>query len=215
MKHIKIKNLSKNIRGELVLNNINLELQNSMIYGFYGRNGSGKTMLFRAISGLIKPTEGTISFDNKILFKDIEIPHNLGIIIENPGFWDDYTGFENLKMLASIRNKITDTDIKTTMQKLNLNPDEKKNYKKYSLGMKQKLAICQAIMENPEILILDEPTNALDSETVNIVRQILLSEKAKGTLILIASHNKDDIDLLADKKYELIDGKLSTQKELL
>lgn len=208
MEYIKIENLTKSLKGDIVLNNINLNLKKGKIYGFYGRNGSGKTMLFRAIAGLIKPSKGRVIIDDKVLFEDIEIPNKLGIIIENPGFWDEYTGFCNLKMLALIRNEISDNQIKQTMERLGLNPNEKKIYKKYSLGMKQKLAICQAIMEEPELIILDEPTNALDEDTVNIVREILIEERKKGTIVLIASHNKQDIDLLCDEKYEISGGKI-------
>lgn len=208
MEYIKIENATKLLRNEKVLDNINLNLKKGKIYGFYGRNGSGKTMLFRAISGLIKLSSGKITIDDKVLFEDIEIPNSLGIIIENPGFWDEYTGLDNLKMLAQIRNEITSDDIIRIMERFGLNPYDKKNYKKYSLGMKQKLAICQAIMENPELLILDEPTNALDEESVDLVREILNEERKKGTIVLIASHNKQDIDLLCDEKYEMKNGKV-------
>lgn len=208
MNYIEIKNLNKTINEVQVLKNINLSLEKNKIYGFLGHNGSGKTMLFRAICGLIKGTSGTISVDNKILHKDISFPENLGVIIESPGFWEQYTGFENLKNLALIQNKITDNEIKESLIRVGLAPKDKRLYKKYSLGMKQKLAIAQAIMEKPKLLILDEPTNALDEESVENVRKILLEEKKRGATILIASHNKDDIEILSDFKFKISNGEI-------
>ncbi|WP_129595702.1 ATP-binding cassette domain-containing protein [Anaerophilus nitritogenes] len=208
MSFITITNLEKKIKGKEILKDINLSLEKGGIYGFFGRNGSGKTMLFRAISGLIKPSSGEIKIDNKVLHKDICFPESVGVILETPGFWDYYTGFENLKILASIKNKISDTDIKNSITRVGLDCSDKRIYKKYSLGMKQRLAIAQAIMEKPTLLVLDEPTNALDEEGVQLVRNILLEEKKRGATILLASHNKEDIDILCDFKFKIDDGKL-------
>ncbi|WHE06794.1 ATP-binding cassette domain-containing protein [Thermoanaerobacterium thermosaccharolyticum] len=206
MGYLEVTNLSKNIGQNEILKNINLNLEKGTIYGFFGRNGSGKTMLFRALCGLIKPTSGTITIDNKVLHRDISFPESIGVIIESPGFWDHYTGFENLKVLSSIKNIIGDEDIRKSIKRVGLDPDDRRIYKKYSLGMKQRLAIAQAIMERPDIIILDEPTNSLDENGVQLVREILIEEKKRGALILIASHNKDDIDILSDVKYKVDDG---------
>lgn len=206
MGYLEVTNLSKNIGQNEILKNINLNLEKGTIYGFFGRNGSGKTMLFRALCGLIKPTSGTITINNKVLHRDISFPESIGVIIESPGFWDHYTGFENLKVLSSIKNIIGDEDIRKSLKRVGLDPDDRRIYKKYSLGMKQRLAIAQAIMERPDIIILDEPTNSLDENGVQLVREILIEEKNRGALILIASHNKDDIDILSDVKYKVDDG---------
>jgi len=206
MGYLEVTNLSKNIGQNEILKSINLNLEKGTIYGFFGRNGSGKTMLFRALCGLIKPTSGTITINNKVLHRDISFPESIGVIIESPGFWDHYTGFENLKVLSSIKNIIGDEDIRKSIKRVGLDPDDRRIYKKYSLGMKQRLAIAQAIMERPDIIILDEPTNSLDENGVQLVREILIGEKKRGALILIASHNKDDIDILSDVKYKVDDG---------
>ncbi|MGC7872750.1 ATP-binding cassette domain-containing protein [Desulfosporosinus sp. SYSU MS00001] len=209
MSYLEVVNLRKEFKGHTILQNINLSLDKGKIYGFFGRNASGKTMLFRAISGLIKPTEGYIMIDKKILHKDMSFPNSIGVIIETPGFWDYYTGLENLKILASIKRIISVKDIKLSMSRVGLDPEDKRTFKKYSLGMKQRLGIAQAIMEKPELIVLDEPTNALDEQGINLVRTILLEEKNRGALILIASHNKDDIELLSDTKYKMDSGRLS------
>lgn len=206
---IKINNLSKNIKNNLVLKNINLELEKGKIYGFIGANGSGKTMLFRAICGLITPTEGKIYINNKLLGKDIMFPESCGVIIENPGLWDNYSAFENLKTLSKIKNIISDKEILDTLKSVGLNPTDHRPIRKYSLGMKQKLAIAQAIMEKPDLIILDEPTNALDEESVNNIRNLIKKQKENGSTVLIASHNKDDIYALADVTFKLNMGNLS------
>ncbi|KML23301.1 MULTISPECIES: ATP-binding cassette domain-containing protein [Priestia] len=208
MSYIEIKNLCKNVKGNDILNNINLSLEKGKIYGFLGRNGSGKTMLFRAICGLIKPTSGEIKVDGNILHKDISFPKNLGVIIESPGFWDYLTGYENLKNLAGIKKIVTDQHIKNSIDKVGLNSNDNLSYKKYSLGMKQRLAIAQAIMESPDLLVLDEPTNALDEDGVKLVHKILLEEKQRGATILISSHNKEDITILSDKKFKMNEGRI-------
>lgn len=210
MAYIEITKLEKRIKNNVVLNDINLELEKGNIYGFLGRNGSGKTMLFRAICGLIKPTNGQVKIDGKLLGKDIGFPQSCGVIIESCGFWNEYTGYENLKKLASIKNIIGDEEIREILICLGLDPADKRPFKKYSLGMKQKLAIAQALMEKPEIVILDEPTNALDEESVEIFRNIILKEKKRGALILIASHNREDINLLADFKFKMDMGKIQS-----
>lgn len=208
MKYITIKNYSKVIKGSPILNNINLELDKGKIYGFIGRNGSGKTMLFRAICGLIKPTTGEVFVDNYSITRDIDFPKSCGVIIENPGFWDELTGFECLKILAGIKNLINDNEICYWMDRFNLNPKDKRTFKKYSLGMKQKLALVQAFMENPDLIILDEPTNSLDETSVLDLRNIIIEQKKRGATILLASHHKDDIEFLCDKIYRIDNGQL-------
>ncbi|WML37965.1 ATP-binding cassette domain-containing protein [Neobacillus sp. OS1-2] len=208
MSFIEIHNYSKTIRGQVVLNDINISLEKGKIYGFIGSNGSGKTMLFRAICGLIKPSKGTIKINNETLHKDISFPRDLGVIIESPGFWDHLTGFENLKLLSTIKGQIGDSEIKLSLERVGLKNDDLRIFKKYSLGMKQRLAVAQAIMESPNLLILDEPTNALDEDGIKLIRTIILEENKRGATILIASHNKEDIDNLVEQSFKMKDGKL-------
>lgn len=208
MDKIIIKNATRDIKGVRVLDNINLELDRGGIYGFIGSNGSGKTMLFRAICGLIKLTEGEIEVFSKKIRQDVSFPESLGVIIESIGFWDEYTGFENLYLLSRIKKVIGKKEIRETLTRVGLNPKDKRTYKKYSLGMKQRLGIAEAIMEKPELLVLDEPTNALDDEGVETVRNILFEEKERGATILIASHNKEDISILCDRIFKMTEGRL-------
>lgn len=210
MKSIEIKSLTKKIKNSVILDNINLNFEKGKIYGIRGRNGSGKTMLFRAICGLIIPTNGAIFFNGEELHKDISIPPDIGVLIESPGFWSNYSGFKNLKILSGIKNKISNQDIIQALVDVGLDPDDKKPYKKYSLGMKQKLGIAQALMEKPDIILLDEPTNALDEESVESIRKLLLREKDRGATILIASHNTEDIESICDYKLVIDNGKIIT-----
>lgn len=214
MKAIEISNLYKKIKGKTILNNINLSLEEGGIYGFYGENGSGKSMLFRAISGIIKPTSGLVTVFSKTIGQDISFPEDMGLIIETVGFWSFYNGFENLKTLASIKNKIDATHINNTILRVGLNPKNKISYGKYSLGMKQRLGIAQAIMEKPKLIILDEPTNALDYDGIELIRNIIIEEKERGATILVASHNKDDLSLLCDRFFRMKDGTLEETKNI-
>ena len=197
--YIQIKNVSKKIRNDLVLEKINLDLEKGKIYGFRGKNGSGKTMLFRAISGLIKTTEGEIIVNNKVLGKDISFPESLGVLIEHPGFLGELTGFKNLKYLSEIKGIISDKEIEEAIEKVGLDPKDKRKYRKYSLGMKQRLGIAQAIMENPDLIILDEPTNALDADGVELINKVILELKSQGKTILIANHDKEELEAVADE----------------
>lgn len=203
---VEVKNLSKSFKGKLVLNNISMQLEDQKIHGFFGRNGSGKTMLFRSIAGLIKPTAGEIRIFGKLLGKDFSFPPEMGLIIENVGLWPQFTGFENLKLLAGIQNKITDQEISAAISRVGLDPSDSRIYKKYSLGMKQRLGLAQALMEKPRLLILDEPTNALDTDGIEMLRTILFEEKDRGATVLIASHSKEDINLLCDCRHRLEAG---------
>ena len=210
---ISIENLNKQFKNQLVLNNINVKFSNGHIYGIIGRNGSGKTVLLKCICGFLKPTTGVISVNHKIVGKDIDFPENLGFIIETPGFLLNYSGYKNLKYLASIRKKIDSNEIKESMSLVGLDSADKKQVGKYSLGMRQRLGIAQAIMEKPDILVLDEPMNALDKNGVEEMRRLFLKMKSEGKLILLTSHNREDIEILCDEVYEMEEGILNKLKD--
>ena len=210
---ISIENLNKQFKNQLVLNNINVKFSNGHIYGIIGRNGSGKTVLLKCICGFLKPTTGVISVNHEIVGKDIDFPENLGFIIETPGFLLNYSGYKNLKYLASIRKKIDGNEIKESMSLVGLDSADKKHVGKYSLGMRQRLGIAQAIMEKPDILVLDEPMNALDKNGVEEMRRLFLKMKSEGKLILLTSHNREDIEILCDEVYEMEEGILNKLKE--
>lgn len=199
---ITIEHVSKKFKENIIIQDINLELKKGKIYGFLGRNGSGKTILFKLIAGFLQPTSGIIKIDDKIIGKDIDFPSSCGVIIESPGFISSLSGYKNLKILADIKGKIDGNKIKEYMKTFELDPNDKKKVKTYSLGMRQKLGIIQALMENPEILILDEPMNALDEDSVKKVRDILLEIKHEK-IILLSSHNKEDIEVLCDEIYKV------------
>lgn len=209
MTDIKIENVSKKIKSNMILKNIDMELTSGHIYGFRGKNGCGKTMLMRCICGLIIPTEGKIVINGKGLHKDIKIPESIGALIENPAFLPQYTGFKNLKMLASLKGKISDEEVKLAIKRAGLDPDDKRTYKKYSLGMKQKLGIANAIMGEPDIIVLDEPINALDEISVENVKKVFLELKEKGKLIIAACHDREELEYLCDIIYELKDGEIA------
>lgn len=207
MSEIIIENLSKTINNNKILDNVNLTFESGHVYGLVGRNGSGKTMLLRAICGLIFPDSGKVIIDGKQLHKDISFPESCGIIIENTDLLPNFSAFDNLKMLSEIKNTANDNMIKSAIKSVGLDPDSKKKVKTFSLGMKQRLSIAQALFEDPDILLLDEPTNALDEDGVNDVRRILLEQKKKNKLIIIASHNKEDISLLSDTVISVSNGR--------
>lgn len=207
MSEIIIENLSKTIKNNKILDNVNLTFESGHVYGLVGRNGSGKTMLLRAICSLIFPDSGKVIIDGKQLHKDISFPESCGIIIENTDLLPNFSAFDNLKMLSEIKNTANDNMIKSAIKSVGLDPDSKKKVKTFSLGMKQRLSIAQALFEDPDILLLDEPTNALDEDGVNDVRRILLEQKKKNKLIIIASHNKEDISLLSDTVISVSNGR--------
>jgi len=206
---VKINDLSKNIKRVPILVNMNLELEGGKIYGLKGKNGSGKTMLMRAICGLIIPTSGTIEINNEKLGKDISFPRSIGVLIENPSFISNYTGLKNLQVLASIQKRIGDEDIKKSLKDVGLDPNDKRTYKKYSLGMKQRLGIAAAIMEKPEIVILDEPINALDESGAELVRGILWKLRDSGSAIILACHDAEELKFLSDEIYTISEGKIT------
>lgn len=204
---IEIHNLSKVIRKVTILDQISLVMESGKIYGLQGRNGSGKTMLMRCICGLVYPTEGEVWIDEKKLNQDISFPQSIGALIENPGFIGSYSGFQNLKLLASINPTIDDAQIASSMERLGLIPDDRKKYRKYSLGMKQKLGIAAAFMENPDLILLDEPFNALDEKSIAVVKDILLEKKKQGALILLSCHDHEDLEQICDEIFVIQDGK--------
>ena len=205
--YIQLTNVSKKIKSNDILKDINLRMESGKIYGFKGKNGCGKTMLMRAISGLIK-VKGTVDINGQIIGKDIMFPPSIGLLIENPSFINNYTAFENLKTLASIRRRIDDNRIRETLTEIGLDPDDKRKVKKYSLGMKQKLNIAQAVMEHPKLLLLDEPTNGLDKESIERFYEVLKKLKDEGSLIIIASHINEDLNALCDEIIEVEEGRL-------
>ena len=208
MMNIKISHVSKTIKNNPVIKDISMELQSGAVYGFKGINGSGKTMLMRLISGLIRPSQGEISMNGKILGKDISFPNSIGVFLENPAFLDAYSGFNNLKLLASIKSVASDEDIRYTLLRVGLDPNSDKKYKKYSLGMKQRLGIAAAIMEKPEIVILDEPTNSLDEDGVDLVKHIVRNEKERGALVVVSCHDEEILKGMSDEVFLLEQGRL-------
>ena len=204
---IKIENVTKRFKKATVLDNISTEFERGRIHGLVGRNGSGKTVLMKCICGLVPVTEGTITVDGKIIGKDTDIPESLGMIIEAPGFLPHYSAFRNLKFLASIRGNIGDMEIRQAIKTVGLDPDSNKHVGKFSLGMRQRLGLAQAFMENPDLLVLDEPMNGLDNRGVEEIRDILTELKLQGKTILIASHSKEDIEILCDTVHIMDKGK--------
>jgi len=209
---IEISELSKSFGNIEVLKNITVSFERGKIHGLIGRNGSGKTMLLKCICGMIPVTNGTIKVDGKLIGKDVDIPDNIGIIIETPGFLPEYSAFSNLRFLADINAKISNERIKNAISKVGLKPDDKKRVGKYSLGMRQRLGLAQALMEDPKLLILDEPMNGLDKDGVKDMRKYLLELRENGKTILIASHSAEDIDVLCDDVYEMDKGLLKRQR---
>ena len=203
---IYMEHVTKKIGGNVILQDINLNLEPGCVYGIEGTNGSGKTMLMRMIAGLIYPTQGRVLIQGKEISGGKAYPVNLGMLIENPAFLDGYTGLNNLKFLASINQRVTEQEIRDTITRVGLDADDTRKYKKYSLGMKQKLGIIQAIMEDPSLLLLDEPFNALDAESVDILRSILLQYKEQGKLIILTSHHQEDIMSVCNQVIHLQDG---------
>ena len=209
---IDMKNINLKIGKNDILKNINVEFEKGKIHGLIGRNGSGKTMLMKCICGFVKPTDGTVFVADKQIGKDCDFPDSVGIIIETPGFIPYYSGYRNLKLLADLNKKIDKEKIRNTMQMVGLVPDLKRHVKKYSLGMRQRLGLAQAIMENPDLLILDEPMNGLDKDGVSDMRKYLLNLKEQGKTILIASHSAEDIEILCDTVCEMDKGVLTKLK---
>ncbi|MDF2542859.1 MAG: ABC-type multidrug transport system, ATPase component [Herbinix sp.] len=203
---IKVDQVSKSFGEDMVLKEVSCSFEEGRVYGIIGNNGSGKTVLFKCICGFMKPDQGLIEVNHKRIGKETDFPEDIGIIIETPGFLPHMTGFRNLQILASLRRKIGKNEIIRILEQVGLDPKLKKPVCKYSLGMRQRLGIAQAIMEDPKVLILDEPFNGLDKHGVQHIRSIILELKQQGKTILLASHNKDDIKILCDEVYEMDGG---------
>lgn len=203
-----VDKVSKAFKSEQVLNSVSLEMEGNKIYGIVGRNGSGKSVLFKIIAGFIRADSGTVTYNGKVVGKDIDFPEDLGALIEAPGFLWYQSGMKNLEYLAGIHKKVGKAEIREVVRKVGLDPDSKKWVRKYSLGMKQRLGIAQAIMEDPKLLILDEPMNALDEEGVNQMRRLFSELRSEDRIIILASHNKEDIEALCDEVYEISGGKI-------
>ena len=203
---VEISHVTKRFGEDLVLKEVNLALDCGKVYGIVGNNGSGKTVLMKCICGFMPATTGTIKVFGKQIGKDVDFPERLGVIIEAPGFLTNLTGIRNLEILADMRRQITKADARIAMRKVGLDPDMRKPVAKYSLGMRQRLGIAQAIMEDPQLLVLDEPFNGLDKNGVAEIRKILLELKTEGKTILLASHNEEDIRILCDEVYEMDGG---------
>ena len=205
---ITVKNLSLKIQKDVILSDIDLHIERGKITGLVGRNGCGKTMLMKCITGFVKPTQGEIIFDGKKIGDEIDFPKNTGIIIETPTFVPYYSGYKNLMELAMLQKKIGKAEVEEVLKQVGLYEARHKLVRKYSLGMRQRLGIAQALMEHPETLILDEPMNGLDNECVALVRGILADLKKQGKTILLVSHNAEDIRVLCDVIYEMDKGRV-------
>ncbi len=211
--NIKVENISKTIRGVKVLDDISLEFNSGEITGLKGINGSGKTMLMRTICGLIRPTTGKVTIDGKVLKKDMDFPESIGILIDSPTFLENYSAFDNLKYLASIKNKVSDEEIKELLEEVNLTEAMHKKFKFYSLGMKQRLGIAGAVLGHPDVILIDEPTNALDAKGIEIVKKILKREKERGALIILTCHDYSILKELSDKIYFIEEGRIVGHEE--
>lgn len=203
-----VKNVSKEMSKRLVLDDVTVTFGPGKIYGLSGPNGSGKTMLLRAIAGLIHPDRGEVIVFGDRIGRDVSFPSKMGLTLGAMGLFADKTGLDNLRLLASVRGLITDVEIRDSMARVGLDPDDRRLYGSYSLGMKQRLCIAQAIMERPKLILLDEPTNALDFDGKNLVRRLVRRERDRGATIIVASHDKEDLDYLCEAKYFLYDGRL-------
>jgi len=209
MKVIEVHEATKRYGNHTVLNKVSVSFEDGKIYGIVGRNGSGKTMLLKAICGFIRLNSGKIRVKDKVIGTDVDFAPDIGVILEQPTFIPYYSGYRNLEMLASYRRVVGKEEIRDSIRMVGLDPDDKKSVRKYSLGMNQRLGIAQAVMEDPGILILDEPFNGLDNQGVQEVRKLFKELRGQGKLIIICSHNKEDIDLLCDEVYEMDAGKIS------
>ena len=206
---VEVKGLSKSFGKNRVLDNVSVSFEEKQIHGIIGRNGSGKTMLFKCILGMMPFSEGEILVRSRRVGKDVDVPDDVGMIIEGPGFLPNFSGYSNLRLLSRVKKVIGRDEIVRAIESVGLNPASRKRVGKYSMGMRQRLCIAQAIMENPSMLILDEPMNGLDNRGVSEIRELLLNLKSKGKTIFIASHNPEDIRQLCDTVCEMDCGKLT------
>jgi ABC-2 type transport system ATP-binding protein len=206
MAYIEVKDMTKAYGRQIVLSHISVDWEKGLIHGLIGRNGSGKTQLFKCVCGYVSPDSGTVQVDGKVIGKEVPYPQSMGLLLENPGFLPGYSGLFNLQLLAAIRSKLTKTELITCLQRVGLTNVGRKHYAHYSLGMKQRLGIAQAIMENPNLIILDEPFNGLDNAGVREIRKLLLDLASEGKTILLSSHNAEDINQLCATVHEMEAG---------
>lgn len=212
---IRLEHIGKNIKGSQVLKDVSLTMTSGIVYGIEGTNGSGKTMLMRVIAGLIFPTEGKWFINDKEMHKGSTYPVSLGMLIENPAFLPNYSGKQNLKLLAGIKGVITEEEIDAAIKEVGLEPTDKRKYKKYSLGMKQRLGIAAALMERADIIILDEPVNALDASGVEMMKELIRREKARGALVILSCHDKKFLIEASDCMYQMSEGRLTEMGDSL
>ena len=205
---VEVKDYVKTIGKATVLDHVSYTFESGKIYGLRGKNGSGKTMLMRLISGLIRPTKGQVLIDGEVVSKDIPFPRSLGVLIEGPAFLDDYSAMDNLKLIAYPKGKATEDEIKAVLSEVRLDPKSRKKYKKFSLGMKQRLGIAAAVMEHPDLILLDEPTNALDESGVDMLGDIVKKEKERGAALIVSSHDRDILEDISDEIYDLEQGEI-------
>lgn len=206
---IEIRNVTKVIKKTKVIDNVDITFEGGKIYGLSGKNGCGKTMLMRLISGLIYPTEGEVVIDGKILGKDCSFPKSIGLLIENPAFWEEYTAYENLRMLNGVGgNRLDKEEILSLIKSVGLDPHDSRKYYKFSLGMRQRLGIAAAIMGKPDVILLDEPINAIDEDGVSEIRDLIRSLSGEDRIIIIACHDKEEMEYMADEIIYMKDGKI-------
>ena len=210
---IKIENATKVIKDRTVLDGISLELPRGGVYGFMGINGSGKTMLFRAVAGLIHLSSGSVSVFGRRIGKDCDFPPNLGLSLDSTGFWEDQSALRNLVFLASIRCEAGEPAARDALRRVGLDPDDARKVSAFSMGMRQRLSIAQAVMERPELLILDEPTNALDVDGIGMVARLIHEERARGCTVLVSCHNEPQVETLFDRTYHLYEGRLADGRQ--
>lgn len=205
---LKIEHACKVIRKALILDDVNLTLQGGKIYGLQGPNGSGKTMLMRLMAGLIRPNSGQVWIDGRQLGRDMDFPPSMGLLLENPAFLPNHTGLKNLELLAAIQNRAAGEGIRQTLRDVGLDPDDRRKYRKYSLGMKQRLGVAAAIMEQPELILVDEPTNALDDRGVEQICALLRRERDRGALLVLSCHDASILEALSDEIYHIYEGRV-------
>lgn len=211
---ITVQDAGKIIQKNVILQNVNLQWHGGMVYGLQGPNGSGKTMLMRLIAGLIRPTSGSVWVDGKKLGADMDFPGSMGMLLENPAFLPGYTGYKNLELLASIKGLTCPEQIRKTILDVGLAPDDKRKYRKYSLGMKQRLGVAAAIMETPDLILLDEPTNALDTDGVEDICALIRRERNRGALVVVACHDWETLKKISDEIYMVAGGTVAARKSI-
>lgn len=205
---LNLEHVNKTIKKALVLDDVTMTLEGGHIYGLKGPNGSGKTMLMRMMAGLIRPTSGRVFVDGHQLGRDMDFPPSIGLLLENPSFLPNHTGLKNLELLAGIQHRVTGTEVRQTLQDVGLNPDDPRTFRKYSLGMKQRLGIAAAIMEQPDLILVDEPTNALDDKGIEQICTLLRQERDRGALLVLSCHDASILEELSDEIFHICDGKV-------